>query len=211
MGGTTEPTLAFPLGPPTALLASERNTPDYSTRPHDTLRPIQDRLQLDAGIEMVPTLDFHAVKQRVHSLAPGETLLVAWQHDFVPSLVNALSPPIPTHLELFPSQCSLSYWEEPEYTRADGYGSYCYDVIWQVVLQRRQGAAPHEAWKAVSFTQLHQGFAGDAQGICGRRWRRWPAAAACSVLVRAPPARAGRRHGSARCQGGPLLHILTDR
>ena len=184
IGGATEPTLAFPLGPPTALLASERFFPDYSTRPHDTLRPIQESLQLSAGIELMPSLDFESVEQRVQELTPGETLLVAWQHDFVPSLVSLLRPPTPVVVDTFPFECNLSYYQEPEYTRSTLPGaSSCYDVIWQVMLQRpkkeqqrrqlglkeeekEEEEARQEPWRAVSFAQLHQGFAGKAHDTC---------------------------------------------
>lgn len=47
---------------------------------------------------------------------------------------------------------------------AQGTGD-CYEVIWQLVLNRPIGdeTAP---WQTVSFAQMHQGFNGQADGPC---------------------------------------------
>ena len=168
IGSSTEPSLAFPLGAPSTMLASVHqsphpsSSPKFSTRPADTLQPIQDALQLSEGVQLAPALNFSSVERLVHRLTPGETLLVAWQHDYIPMLVNSLRPPAPKLIESFPLQCNSSHYEEPAYT-LDDPGGYCYDLIWQVVLQRpqpRPGQEP-KRWKAVSLNQLHQGFAPD--------------------------------------------------
>ena len=168
VGEASKPSLAFPLGPPTALLASihaslhTSSSPKESTRPADTLQPIQTALRLEAGVELESAVSFERVEARVQRLLPGETLLIAWQHDFIPMLVNSLRPPAPKLLTTFPLQCNSSHYREPAYTLSDPSGS-CYDVLWQVVLQRpqpRPGEVP-KPWHAASFNQLHQGFAGE--------------------------------------------------
>ena len=163
IGSAMEPSLAFPLGPPTALLGSVHYGQKVSTRPADTLQPIQDVLRLSGGVELASGVNVSHVERRVQRLQPGETLLVAWQHDYIPELVNALHPPAPKILETFPSECNSTHFQEPAYTLNDPGGS-CYDVLWQVVLQRPEPKELDEAakrWHAVSLTQLHQGFAGE--------------------------------------------------
>ena len=169
IGLASDPSLAFPLGPPTALLASVHeslhasSTTKISTRPADTLQPVQDALKLTEGVQLARALNISGVERRVQGLAPGETLLVAWQHDFIPMLVNSLRPPAPTLIETFPLQCNNSHYQEPAYTLNDPGGS-CYDILWQVVLQRPQSRPGETArkWHAASLTQFHQGFAGDS-------------------------------------------------
>ena len=169
IGSASDPSLAFPLGPPTALLASVHESPHasspikISTRPADTLQPVQDALKLSEGVQLARALNISSVEKRVQELSPGETLLVAWQHDYIPMLVNSLRPPAPTLFKTFPLQCNSSHYQEPYYTLNDPGGS-CYDILWQVVLQRPQPRLGEAArkWHAASLTQFHQGFAGDS-------------------------------------------------
>ena len=202
IGSVSEPTLAFPLGPPTALLASEHassgptSIPKISTRPADTLRPIQERLLLPAGVELASAASLTSVQKSVQRLRPGETLLVAWQHDFIPSLVNSLRPPAPTLIRAFPMQCNSSHYEEPAYT-LDDPGGYCYDIVWQVVLQRPQPQRGEQAkpWHAVALSQLHQGFAGDGADARECREALAPLASG-SALYGALAHRSGRPRGA---------------
>merc|ERR1712137_1124697 len=134
-------TLAFPLGPPTRLLASFRNT---SVRPLETLTPVGKRLNLpvDNGVEMADVAGFVKYLQHIRS---RDTLLVAWQHWFIPHLAAAIDPRklAPRH---FPTTCNPSQWEEPEYT----HGA-CYDIIWQFMLYRENSEA---SWRAEAFSQM---------------------------------------------------------
>merc|ERR1719498_2277624 len=83
-----ESSIAFPLGPPQRLLASLRPT---SVRPLETLRPLSQRLNvtIDNTVEM-PDVD--GFVKYLQQLKHGETLLVAWQHWFIPKLAAAIDP-----------------------------------------------------------------------------------------------------------------------
>ena len=153
------PTVAFPLGAPTRMLASLR---DDSNRPNETLYAISTKLGV--ALEYADMMDIYAVNRLVPSLQPGDQLLVSWQHWFMPKIIAALYPPTPWLLRGFPSTCHTDLYEEPQYTRETNGGD-CYDIVWQVVLTRPK-ARPQDAWQAVTFNQMHMGFGGAADSPC---------------------------------------------
>ena len=150
------PSLAFPLGGPTALIASVRA--ESSVRPLETLKPLSHKLGLpiDNTIDMA---DVAKVHEYVQSIPSGGTLLLSWQHWFIPIIARSLettstglAPP------LWPDKCDYSEWEEPTYT-----SGACYDAIWQIILFReREG----QQWRSQAFSQMHMGYGGRADSPC---------------------------------------------
>lgn len=149
-GGTS---LAFPLGPPQHLLASQRNT---SMRPLETLTPLSRRLKLPVN-NAVQMADVDGFVGYLTRLKAGETLLVAWQHWFIPKLIEAIDPRelAPRH---FPKSCNFSQWEEPAYTN-----DACYDEVWQMMLYRSNSSY---TWRVRAFTKFHMGYGGSAASPC---------------------------------------------
>merc|ERR1719231_144275 len=124
--------------------------------------PLAEKFGLE--LEMADMMNIYAANELVPSLKPGDQLLISWQHWFMPKMIAALNPPTPTLLNKFPEACATSEWTEPEYTRETNGGD-CYDVMWQLVLVRPRDA-PHDPWQAVTFTQMHMGFGGEADSKC---------------------------------------------
>ena len=157
--GHRQPSVAFPFGAPTRLLASLRAD---SKRPVETLTPIANKLHLE--IETAKMMDIYAVNKLVPTLKAGDQLLVSWQHWFIPKMIQALYPPTPKWLERFPKSCNTTEYLEPGYTR-EGTDGDCYDIIWQLVLTRPKGATD-APWQTVTFNQMHEGFAGTIDSPC---------------------------------------------
>ena len=166
--GSGDPSLAFPLGPPTELIASYR--PASSVRPLETLQPLAEKL---GGMHIDNTIgmqDADKVAEYVQGLKPGGTLFLAWQHWFIPFLVRALEVTA-TELapEFWPNTCPYHEWDEPDYTSQKpskhnpSTAKACYDVLWQVVLFRENDK---DRWRAQAFTQMHMGFGGESDSPC---------------------------------------------
>ena len=166
-----QPSVAFPFGAPTRLLASVR---EDSKRPVETLTPIASKLHLE--IETADMMDIYAVNKLVPTLKHGDQLLVSWQHWFIPKMMAALYPPTPQLLHGFPKSCNTTEYTEPSYTRGGSDGD-CYDIIWQLVLTRPKGVSD-APWQTVTFNQMHEGFAGTTSSPC---------AEALSPIVRTMP------------------------
>jgi hypothetical protein len=113
---------ALALGAPTAIMASAVR-PGKSHRPRDTVQPLATALGLsiDLSVDKEDPAAFAAAVQR--KLTCNGTLLVAWQHQDVPSLVQALAPPNAADYADWPLQCSGPYWPEPPYIKKT---SACY-------------------------------------------------------------------------------------
>lgn len=154
-----KPSAAFPLGAPTRLLASVR---DDSVRPTESLIHIAEKL--DVKLETADMMDIYAVNEVVPTLKPRDTLLVSWQHFFLPRMMKAMYPPSPIYLRGFPDACPTTEWVEPQYTRETNGGD-CYDIVWQMVLTRPKDDAS-APWQAVTFNQMHMGFAGTVESPC---------------------------------------------
>ena len=152
-----EPSFAFPLGPPTHMLASRRLGPDgksKSDRPHDTIKPLADKLGLimSNDIDMADTGRF--IKY-VLALPAGATAFISWQHWWITWLLKTFAPNAPP----FPSKCPYSQWADlPEYT----HGA-CYDLVFQLVLKRY---SPEDDWHATAFSLMHMGFDGTEDSEC---------------------------------------------
>ena len=156
------PSIAFPLGHPTRLLASTRG-PSGSHRPYDTLAPIARRFNV--SIELADMMEIYSALEAVPTLKPGDTMLVAWQHWFMPRMIAALDPPTPVLINKFPPACPSEEWVEPEYAKEEDGTGDCYGVIWQLALSRPLGDE-NAPWQSVSFAQMHEGFSGKADGPC---------------------------------------------
>ena len=154
-----EPSVAFPLGAPTRMLASVR---EDSVRPTESLQAIAKKL--DVKLETADMMDLYAVNELVPTLKPRDQLLVSWQHYFLPRMMKALYPPSPIMFKGFPNACPTTEWVEPEYTRETNGGD-CYDIIWQMILTRPKDT-PDAPWQTVTFNQMHMGFAGTATSPC---------------------------------------------
>jgi solute carrier family 25 (adenine nucleotide translocator) protein 4/5/6/31 len=148
------PSLAFPLGPPTKLVASFRSN---SVRPFETLKPLGQKLNLPIENTIVfnDMAGFHRYVQE--NLQAGETLLAAWQHWFVPFLAKSLDPNGLVR-STFPTECKFTEWTEPGYTNGA-----CYDLISQLQLYRSNASHP---WRLQAYSQMHMGFGGNANSSC---------------------------------------------
>lgn len=153
--GSGTPCLAFPLGPPTKLLASLKT----DKRALETLEPLAQKLHLpiDKKILHNSTKDFSEyLQQHVKS---GDTLLVAWQHWLIPLLSKTLDPNgLADKSFPFPTQCSVRETIELTYTR-----DKCYDLITQMQLHRHNATTP---WRIEAYTHMHMGFGGQAGSPC---------------------------------------------
>jgi hypothetical protein len=92
-------------------------------RPRDTVQPLATALgmSIDLSVDKEDPAAFAAAVQR--KLTCNGTLLVAWQHQDVPALVQALAPPNAADYADWPLQCSGPYWPEPPYVKKT---SACY-------------------------------------------------------------------------------------
>ncbi len=147
-----EPSMAFPLGPPTHLLASLR--PMKSTRPFETLKPTAQSLDLHLG-NNVNMADTERFVQFLHGLPSGATALIAWQHWWITWLLKAVYPNAPA----FPDYCPYSQWSDlPEYTHGR-----CYDIVFQLVLKR---PTAEDFWHVTSLSMMNMGFGGEDDSPC---------------------------------------------
>ena len=70
------------------------------------------------------------------TLKAGDTLLVSWQHWFLPRILNSLDPPSPRLYEKWPEKCRSREFTEPtDAQEPDGTGD-CYGIIWQLLMTR---------------------------------------------------------------------------
>mmetsp|Transcript_60745 Transcript_60745/g.113551 ORF Transcript_60745/g.113551 Transcript_60745/m.113551 type:complete len:284 (+) Transcript_60745:44-895(+) len=146
------PSLAFPRGPASQLLAGQRQElkGHNSSRPFETLQPLAQI----SGTRLDNDVDFQDVQGFVdylQAVPAGSTVLVAWEHKVIGKLAAAIDP---TGLapERYPDHCAIKEWNEPDYTEGA-----CYDVIWQFLLHRTNSSQP---WQSRGFLHMHMGFAG---------------------------------------------------
>ena len=170
VGEARHRTMAFPLGPPTKLLASERPgsaTKKASNRPIETLEPLSAKMGIP--LDLFHFKDINEFDNYVHSMQPGSTLLVSWQHKKIAKLAASVDPG-GLSPDRWPYECNFTQWSEPGPHRAvramhcrssgcsmpdsplrSGYTTEvedaidnCYDVIWQLLLWR---ASPTDRWR----------------------------------------------------------------
>ena len=146
------PSLAFPLGPPTHLLASLR--PLKSVRPYETLKPLSDSLKVELEND-IGMADVEKFEHFVQGLPAGATAMVAWQHWWITWLLKAVYPNAPG----YPDFCPYSQWSDlPEYTHAR-----CYDILFQLVIKRDHAEDP---WHVTAFSMMNMGFDGKEGAEC---------------------------------------------
>ena len=156
---STSSSVAFPAGPPTALLAPAI-VPGKSTRGRDTLMPLGNvlRLPVDTSIEKTDHAGFVALADSL--LVHGGTVLAAWEHSDIAPIVASYGPPGKMGFDHWPNGCDNKQWPEPPYIKS---GDTCYERIWAVTLTRPRLNTP---WLAVAFATMDQGFQGMVDGPC---------------------------------------------
>jgi len=162
------PTLAFPNGHPTKLLAGSRHDnvtgAAISVRPQETIEPLSKTLGLPI-MDDIDMADLEGFGQYVQqNLTAGDIWLVSWQHWFIPLLAkqfdpNGLAEP---HFP-FPKQCNYTEWTEPDYI-----GVKCYDLMVQLVIERENASRP---WRIQAWTDMHMGFGGEASSPCASAFK----------------------------------------
>jgi len=164
VGEARHRTMAFPLGPPTKLLASERPgsaTKKASNRPIETLEPLSAKMGIP--LDLLHFKDINEFDNYVHSMQPGSTLLVSWQHKKIAKLAASVDPG-GLSPDRWPYECNFTQWSEPGYTtEVEDAIDNCYDVIWQLLLWR---ASPTDRWRTRVFSMMHMGFGGTADAPC---------------------------------------------
>mmetsp|Transcript_60080 Transcript_60080/g.143143 ORF Transcript_60080/g.143143 Transcript_60080/m.143143 type:complete len:283 (+) Transcript_60080:45-893(+) len=156
---------AFPFGAPSVIMAGERN----SYRPLETVQPLAAALGLQVAMPCHKS-DYKCFAKYVQeSLSSGSTLLASWTHEDMAGLVEALDVPnVPHGFSKWPEACPSPTWPEPtcpgKIPKDPQYDSNCYDLLWQVTMQRRTGE--DETWKAVSIQSFQEGFGGAATSPC---------------------------------------------
>eukprot|EP00931_Biecheleriopsis_adriatica_P075523 TRINITY_DN4936_c0_g1_i1.p1 TRINITY_DN4936_c0_g1~~TRINITY_DN4936_c0_g1_i1.p1 ORF type:complete len:360 (-),score=37.33 TRINITY_DN4936_c0_g1_i1:58-1137(-) len=146
------PSLAFPLGPPTQLLASVR--PHKSVRPFETLLPLAKKMDLHLG-NNVYMADTERFIEYVHGLPAGATALISWQHWWITWLLISVYPDAPP----YPNYCPYSEWQDlPNYTHGR-----CYDILFQLVLKR---PSSEMNWHVTAMSMMNMGFNGHSDSPC---------------------------------------------
>eukprot|EP00435_Cladocopium_sp_Y103_P056972 s624_g19.t1 len=147
----------MPLGKARAVMAS-RVRPGQSTRPRDTAKPLANALGVKLQMPC-DKVDASCFAENAKALLFAEsTLVVFWQHEDLPLLVEALQiPNLEQHFKQWPKICPSS--REPACLR----GSMCYDEVWQVDMKRTDS---NSTWHATSIRSLHQGFPGPSKLGC---------------------------------------------
>lgn len=160
--------LALPLGPPTHVMASH-GAIGKSYRPQATAAPIAAALglELDDDFHFKDTEGFAGRVEEV--LCHGGTVLAAWHHGEIPSLVRALLKEDQRKAEVlgwqdaWPHQCGTEAFVTNELP-----GSTCYDLMWRLSFTRHKNAtvARGEPWKVTALSTTLEGFSGDPDGHC---------------------------------------------
>ncbi|CAK9026905.1 unnamed protein product [Durusdinium trenchii] len=88
------PTLAFPKGPPSHLLAAKRQTihGHNSTRPKETLEPLAKALKIPLDNE-IDFEDIDAFARYVQAVPHGSSVFIAWEHKLIGRLAQMLLDP----------------------------------------------------------------------------------------------------------------------
>jgi len=157
--------VALPLGQPTYVMASH-GKPGKSHRPQDTASPIAQALgqKLDDSLYFGDAAGFAARVQ--HLLHHGATLLVAWHHNEIHSLVQKLlageewKKAALGYRDEWPHNCGDEAWSSHRLP-----GSKCYDLIWRLTLTRRRQSKA-DKWEVTSLTTTLEGFSGEPEAAC---------------------------------------------
>eukprot|EP00928_Gymnodinium_smaydae_P032808 TRINITY_DN23674_c0_g1_i1.p1 TRINITY_DN23674_c0_g1~~TRINITY_DN23674_c0_g1_i1.p1 ORF type:complete len:238 (+),score=19.26 TRINITY_DN23674_c0_g1_i1:47-760(+) len=161
---TGEMSRALPFGNPTIVMASANTR--HSHRPQDTVSRLANALGLKLDLSC-DEQDSQCFATRMQTLGANGTLVAAWHHEALPDLVRSLNVPHTSEFNSWPDICDSTSWPEPPYCS----GSSCYDLIWQLRLERDRHThgvvARRSAWRAVSIEGLHEGFGGPRTGTHG--------------------------------------------
>lgn len=150
-------TAALPLGKPTFIMAAEVD-PHKSHRARDTVGQLAQALGLQVDLRCDRDQAKCFAKQ-LKTLPANSTVVVAWEHLAIPSLVKELAVPNAGAYAEWPSKCKPGSWSEPSYCT----GSKCYDAIWQVTMTRKAGK---KDWVATGIQTFQEGFEGAADSPC---------------------------------------------
>jgi len=162
--------VALPLGRPTYVMASHGH-PGKSHRPQDTASPIAKEVgvKLDDSLYFGDAAGFAERVQRL--LHHGATILVAWHHNEIHSLVQMLlsgqewKRDALGYREDWPHNCGDEAWSSHPLP-----GSKCYDLIWRLTLTRSHEpghkANASDKWEVTALTSTLEGFYGDPEAPC---------------------------------------------
>jgi len=194
----SSPSALLPFGSPSSLMASVVKN-GSTTRPRDTLLPLAEMLGVEVAMPCKKKDSDCFMREIEALLFPNATVVVAWQHEFLPDLVEAvgighgLQSSKTKHGKL-PKSCESLKWREPtcESNGSLGGGSNgCYDLIFQIVFRQHSSG-----WVADSMRSLHQGFAGRTGGEC------FEDLSADECLVESVPCRSGDLETAMTCCDG---------
>lgn len=149
---------ALPSSAPTMLTACAAEF-DKSHRAKDTLTPLASALNIALSADCDKS-DTGCLVNRVQSMPAGGVMVVAWEHQAIPTLIKAFKIPHDGDFKDWPDHCDSLTWPEP----TNLTGSTCYDKIWQVRFSRAAGSS--DLWKGQSITALQEGFGGQASSPC---------------------------------------------
>ena len=161
----THRTSALSMGPPTALMAFAWRGAGTSHRGIDTIAPLSVALGLDIdkSVQKDDVPGFLAGVRR--NLQCNGTLLVAWQHDNLPVILDALDPPNGRSCcREWPTTCPSASFPEPAPDHGQG-GSNCFDQIWQMPMSKW---AADDEWIVGSVQTSHEGFGKSADSACAQ-------------------------------------------
>jgi len=153
-------TPALFMGPPNSIMAFASRGANTSRRGIDTVKPLAKVLNitLDHSVRKDDMPGFlMAVKK---NLKCGETLLIAWQHDNLPLVLQALNPPNWKTIGAWPNSCPSATFREPTDT-----GNVCFDLMWQMRMSKWNDT---KSWIVGFVHEFHEGFGGEKSSTCSQ-------------------------------------------
>jgi solute carrier family 25 (adenine nucleotide translocator) protein 4/5/6/31 len=133
------------------------------------LAPLGRKLHAEVGhqhyhgsmlkVNTMQSADVTGFVEYLKNITHGETLLVAWEHHFIPRLIKAIDPRRVAPARLFLT-CNTSDWVGPDEEKDIS----CFDdVMWQLMLYREDR---NSDWHVRAFSQMHMGFSGLRNSSC---------------------------------------------
>lgn len=157
---SSTPSKAMPFGKATAVMAGEGK---HSLRPKETVTPLAKKLGLKLHMPCSKREADCFAEHALTYLTDQGTLVVAWAHESIPPLLEALKVPHYHDYRKWPQSCQSASFEEPACCSKEG--SVCYDAIWQVRFTR---SSEDSSWQPQSITSLAEGFGGHSSSRCAQ-------------------------------------------
>lgn len=156
------PSTAMPFGRATAVMAGQGKS---SQRPKETATPLAKELGVTLQMPCSKKQADCFAEQSQSYLTDKGTLVVAWAHESIPPLIQALNiPDCPSKYNDWPTTCPAATFQEPECCSEVG-GSTCYDAIWQIKFTR---SSSNGSWTPQSITTFAEGFGGNSSSPCSQ-------------------------------------------